>query len=110
MSYVEVRRGEIWLTRLDPTEGREIRKTRPCLVVTPDSMNRSLGTVAVMPMTTGNRAAPFRLAIEFRTIPGLLLGDHLRNVSKTRLIKRVGVIDDETLRRALELLRDIFEE
>lgn len=89
MSIIPPRRGDIWLTRLDPTEGREIRKTRPCLIVTPDDMNGFLGTVAVVPMTTGSRLSPFRLSTEFRGIPGLLLGDQLRSVSKSRLLKRL---------------------
>lgn len=110
MTIGQPKRGEIWLTRLDPTEGREIRKTRPCLIVTPDVMNHSLGTVGVMPMTTGNRPAPFRVGTAFRGIPGLLLGDHIRSVSKSRLVKRLGAADQETLARALAMLRDMFEE
>jgi mRNA interferase MazF len=96
--------------RLDPTEGREIRKTRPCLVVTPDAMNDYLGTIIVLPMTTGNRAAPFRVSAYFRAVSGLLLGDHLRSVAKSRLVKRIGAIDETTLRRALEMLRDMFKD
>jgi mRNA interferase MazF len=96
--------------RLDPTEGAEIRKTRPCLIVTPDAMNDHLGTIIVLPMTTGNRAAPFRVSTHFRAVPGLLLGDHLRSVSKARLVKRIGAIDESTLRRALEMLRDMFKD
>jgi len=103
-------RGDIWLTRLDPAEGREIRKTRPCLVVTPDAMNASVGTVSVMPLTSGSRAAAFRVAVEYRGIPGLLLGDHVRSVAKSRLVKRIGRIDDATLSRALKMLREMFEE
>lgn len=110
MTVAVPQRGDIWLTRLDPVEGHEIRKTRPCLVVTPNSMNVRLGTVAVMPMTTGNRLAPFRVATEYRGIPGLLLGDHVRSVSKSRLLKRLGRIDDDTLSRALAMLREMFED
>jgi mRNA interferase MazF len=104
------KRGDIWLIRLDPTEGREIRKTRPCLVVTPDDMNGRLGTILVMPMTTGSRPTPFRVKTEFRGIPGLLLGDHVRSVSKSRLLKRIGAIDDDTLSRMLAMLREMFED
>jgi mRNA-degrading endonuclease toxin of MazEF toxin-antitoxin module len=62
------------------------------------------------PFATGNRAAPFRVSAHFRGVPGLLLGDHLRSVSKSRLAKRIGAIDESTLRRALEMLRDMFKD
>jgi mRNA interferase MazF len=104
------KRGEIWLTRLDPTEGREIRKTRPCLVVTPDAMNDHLGTVVVMPMTSGNQPARFRAVTDFRGVAGLLLGDQICSVSKSRLLKRVGTVEEKTLLRALTILREMFEE
>jgi mRNA interferase MazF len=110
VTIIQPRRGEIWLTRLDPTEGREIRKTRPCLIVTPDVMNARLGTVVVMPMTSGNQPARFRVNTDYRGIPGLLLADHLRSVTKSRLLKRLGVIDDDTLSRALAVLREMFED
>ncbi|HKX77059.1 MAG TPA: type II toxin-antitoxin system PemK/MazF family toxin [Novosphingobium sp.] len=104
------KRGEIWLTRLDPTEGNELRKTRPCLVVTPDTMNRILGTVTVMPITSGSRPMPFRISTDFRGIPGLLLGDQIRSVAKSRLLKRLDLADEKTLADALAVLRDMFEE
>lgn len=110
MTAVLPKRGEIWLTRLDPTEGREIRKTRPCLVVTPDGMNAYLGTIGVMPMTSGSQPARFRSPVEFRGVPGLLLGDQIRSVSKTRLLKLLGRIDDAALVAALAVLREMFEE
>jgi mRNA interferase MazF len=105
-----IARGDVWLTRLDPTEGNEIRKTRPCAIVSPDSMNAHLGTVIVMPLTSGSRLTRFRTATEFRKVPGLLLGDQIRAVSKSRLLKHVGCLDDEALRRALRVLRDMFED
>jgi mRNA interferase MazF len=110
VSIAYPKRGEIWLARLDPTDGREVRKTRPCLVITPDAMNGRLGTVALMPMTSGSQPARFRVHTEFRGIPGLLLGDQVRSVSKSRLLKRLGAIDQDTLLRALKMLRDMFEE
>jgi len=103
-------RGDIWLTRLDPTIGNEIQKTRPCLVVSPDTMNQFLGTAIVMPMTTGNRAEPFRLESSFRNLPGLLLGDRIRSVSRRRLIKLLGRVDDQTITSVLAVLREMFEE
>lgn len=103
-------RGEVWLTRLDPTEGSEIRKTRPCAIVSPDAMNAHLSTVIIMPLTSGSRLTRFRTSTDFRRVSGLLLGDQIRVVSKSRLLKHVGSVDGETLHRALKVLRDMFEE
>lgn len=101
--------GEVWLTRLDPTVGNEIQKTRPCLVVSPDTMNRHLGTVIVMPMTSGGRTARFRSPVVFSGRSGFLLGDQIRSVSRYRLLKCLGEVDEATLTRALTVLRDMFE-
>ena len=107
---IEVRRGEIWLTRLDPTVGNEIQKTRPCLVVSPDLMNQHLGTIIVMPMTSGSRPEPFRLASDFGNVAGLLLGDQVRSISKRRLVRLLGNAGPASLSGSLSVLRDMFEE
>jgi mRNA interferase MazF len=103
-------RGEVWLMELDPTVGREIQKTRPCLVVSPDSMNRHLETVTVMPMTSKSRPAPFRVPVRFRETDGFLLAEQLRTTDRHRLRRRVGTIDKPTLVAALRILREMFEE
>jgi mRNA interferase MazF len=103
-------RGDVWLTRLDPTEGNEIRKTRPCAVISPDAMNSHLGTVIVMPLTSGSRQTRFRVPTAFRGVDGLLLGDQIRCVSKSRLLKQVGSLDEDSLDKALAVLREMFEE
>jgi mRNA interferase MazF len=103
-------RGEVWLTRLDPTEGNEIRKTRPCAILSPTGMNGHLGTVIIMPLTSGSHITRFRVPTQFRDVPGLLLGDQIRCVSKQRLLKRVGMLDEATLKDALAVLREMFEE
>jgi mRNA interferase MazF len=105
-----VLRGEIWLSRLDPTVGTEIRKTRPCLVVSPDLMNRHLRSITVMPLTSGSRWEPFRLPTHLGGREGFLLGDQLRTLSKLRLVKKVGEADAATLAAALAILREMFEE
>ncbi len=110
MKYPEARRGEVWLTRLDPTIGNEIRKTRPCLIVSPDGMNAHLGTVIVMPLTSGGSPARFRAASRFSDKEGLLLGDQLRSVSRQRLLRMLERIDDQTLNAALAILREMFED
>lgn len=103
-----VKRGEVWLTTLDPTRGSEIQKTRPCLVVSPDQLNASLPIVSVVPMTSGSRPAPFRVETEFAGTPGLLLPEQLRCVDRRRLIRRLGTIDAATLAAALATLRKFF--
>lgn len=105
-----VKRGEIWLATLDPTVGGEIRKTRPCLIVSPDDMNAHLRTFIVAPMTTGNRPAPFRVPIRFQRKQGLVLGDQLRTLDKSRLVRRMGRTDAATMTAVLGVLGEMFGE
>lgn len=101
-------RFEIYLVRLDPTEGREIRKTRPCLVISPDEMNRHIETVIVAPMTTRGRPYPTRVPVRFKRRTGQVVLDQIRTVDKARLVRRLGRIDDETAERVLALLAEMF--
>jgi len=102
-----VKRGEIWLINLDPTVGSEIKKTRPCIIVSPSEMHDYLRTVIVAPMTTGSRPAPFRTPITFGGKRGLVLLDQIRALDKARLIKRLGIAE-KPLRAALFALGEIF--
>jgi mRNA interferase MazF len=95
---------------LDPTQGREIRKTRPCVVVSPDEMNRRLSTFVVAPMTTGGHAYPFRVACRFRKRDGFVVLDQLRTIDRSRLVRRVGRLTAPTLSKALGVLREMFAE
>lgn len=104
-----VKRGEVWLVALDPTVGSEIQKTRPCVIVSPDEMNASLRTALIVPMTTGSRPAPFRVAVRFRRKDVLILPDQMRVIDLSRLITRLGRIDTAKLRALLEFLGQIFE-
>lgn len=104
------RRGDIWIIDLEPVVGREIRKVRPCLVVSPDSMNRHLRTCTVMPLASGSREAPFRIPVRFRNKDGLLLAEQLRTADLARMKSKVGEIDEASLKAALGVLRDMFEE
>lgn len=101
-------RFDVYLIRLDPTRGREIRKTRPCVVVSPDEMNRHIGTVIVAPMTTKGRPYPTRVGVRFRRRAGQIVLDQIRTVDKSRLVKRLGRIDDATARNVLALLGEMF--
>lgn len=100
--------GEIWLAQLDPTVGNEIRKTRPCVVVSPSEMNTHLRTVIVAPMTTGSRPAGFRIALSFQGKQGLLLLDQIRALDRMRLIKRLGALRPQTLALSLQTLQAMF--
>lgn len=103
-----VTRGEIWLCALDSTVGREIKKTRPCLIVSPDEMNRGLSTLIVAPLTSGSRLTRFRIPVRFRDGDGLILPDQMRTIDRARLVKNVGRVDAETLRATMEVLNEMF--
>ena len=103
-------RGEIWLVNLDPTVGSEIRKTRPCVVVSPAEMHDHLRTVIVAPMTTGSHVAPFRIGVSHAGKKGLILLDRMRAVDKVRLAKRLGEVSARTLSSVLSTLQEAFAE
>lgn len=103
-----VTRGEIWLVNLDPTVGSEIRKTRPCVVVSPPEMHNHLRTVIVAPMTTGSRPAPFRVAVSHGGKRGLILLDQMRAVDKARLVRKLGTVSAKTLATTLNTLQEAF--
>ncbi len=100
--------GEIWLAQLDPTVASEIRKTRPCVVISPDEMNAHLRTVIVAPMTTGSMPAHFRIPVTFRSKQGLIVLDQLRTLDRARLVKRLGALRPPTLMATLRTLQDMF--
>ena len=101
-------RGDVYLIELDPTRGSEIRKTRPCLVVSPDELNQHLRTVIVAPMTTGGHAYPWRVRCRFRERAGFVAIDQLRTVDSTRLVKRLGRVSPGTLTAVLAILQEMF--
>lgn len=105
-----VKRGEVWLTALDPSVGSEIQKTRPCVIVSPPEMHDHLRTVLAAPMTTGSRAAAFRVSVKFPGRDGLILLDQVRALDKNRFVRRLGTIPPATLRATLGVLRDVFAE
>ncbi len=103
-----VSRFDVYLIRLDPTQGREIRKTRPCLIISPDEMNHHIDTVIIAPMTTKGRPYPTRVPVRFKGKSGQIVLDQIRTVDKSRLIKRMGKIDELTRRQVLTLLAELF--
>ena len=101
-------RGDVYLVQLDPTRGSEIRKTRPCLVVSPDELNDHLRTVIVAPMTTGGQAYPWRVQCRFQGRIGCVATDQLRTVDSERLSRRLGRLAPNSLAAVLSILEEMF--
>jgi mRNA interferase MazF len=105
---VGVSRFDVFLVNLDPTLGSEIRKSRPCVVVSPDEMNRHVRTVVVAPLTTSGRSYPSRVPTRFAGKHGQVVIDQLRSVDKARLARRLGTLDAREAASVLEVLREFF--
>jgi len=103
-----VKRFEVYLVSLDPTMGSEIRKTRPCLVISPDEMNRYIATVIVAPMTTKGKDYPTRVTCSFKGKRGQVVLDQIRTVDKSRLVQKLGVISQEAQSNVLSIIAEIF--
>ena len=104
------KRFEVYLVNLDPTIGREIKKTRPCLIISPDEMNQHIATVIIAPMTTQGRSYPTRIPCEFQGKAGQIVLDQIRTVDRARLVKKLGQIDSATQKAVLLLLAEMFAE
>ena len=102
-------RGEVFLVELDPTRGSEIRKTRPCVVLSPDELNHHLRTSIVAPMSTGGHAYPFRIPCRFAGKSGHVILDQLRTVDHERFRKKLGALAPTTVEAALGVLAEMFE-
>ncbi len=103
-----IARGDVYLVRLDPTLGSEIRKTRPCLVVSPDELNHHLRTAIVAPMTTAGQAYPWRIPCRFQNRSGFVVLDQLRTVDRERLVQRLGRLSQHTMAATLQALQEMF--
>lgn len=101
-------RGDIYLVNLNPTQGRELRKTRPCVVVSPDELNAHLSTFIVAPLTTGSDPYPFRVPCRFGGKAGHVVLDQVRTVDRQRLVRRVGRVGPGTLSSVLTVLQEMF--
>ena len=108
VSQEPVHSGEVYLVALNPTRGQEIRKTRPCVVVSPDELNGHLGTFIVAPLTSGSFDYVFRVPCRFEGRSGHVVPDQLRTVDRERLVKRLGSLEAETLARVLDVLQQMF--
>lgn len=103
-------RFDVYLVGLDPTVGSEIKKTRPCLVISPDEMNRHIATVIVAPLTTQRQSYPTRVACHFQGKAGQIVLDQLRTVDRARLLKRLGRISLPAQKAVLSVLAEMFAE
>ena len=108
VTKTDVKRGHVYLVSLDPTAGREIKKTRPCVVVSPDELNAHMGTYIVAPLTTGSRAYPFRIACRFQSKAGHVVLDQIRAVDRARLVARLGHLSPQALEKSLQVLTEMF--
>lgn len=102
------RRGQVFLVDLEPARGGEIRKARPCVVVSPDELNTHLGTFIVAPLTTGAHARPCRVACRFRGKSGHVVLDQVRTVDRARLVRMLGRLSARTLAACLAVLQEMF--
>mgnify|MGYP001614466118 CR=1 FL=1 len=103
-----VRRGDVFLVNLDPTLGDEIRKTRPCVLLSPDELNAHMRTFIVAPLTTGIHPYPFRVPCRFKGRAGCIVLDQIRTVDRQRLVRRIGKIPPPILRAALACMQEMF--
>ena len=108
VAVAEVKRGDVYLVDLSPTRGREIRKTRPCIVVSPDELNAHLQTYIVAPLTTGGHRYPFRVPCRFGGKAGHVILDQIRTVDRERLVRRRGKLTATTLQKVLGVLQQMF--
>jgi mRNA interferase MazF len=103
-----MKRFDVFLVALDPTLGREIKKTRPCLIISPDEMNAHIGTVIIAPMTSKGRNYPTRVDCTFQRVAGQIVLDQIRTVDKTRLVRKLGLISESAQKHTLEKLSELF--
>lgn len=105
-----INRFDVFLVNLDPTIGHEIKKTRPCLVISPNEMNHNISTIIVAPMTTKGRKYPTRISCSFQGKNGKIILDQIRTIDKERLVKKLGVISKNTQAKTLGVLQELFAE
>lgn len=105
-----VKRFDVFLVNLDPTVGSEIQKTRPCVVISPDEMNRYIATVIIAPMTTKGKQYPTRIVCQFQGKNGQIVLDQIRTVDKNRLVKKLGQISQDEQKMLLATLAEMFAE
>ena len=102
-------RFEVWLVNLDPTQGSEINKARPCVIISPDELNRYLRTVTIAALTSVERAYPSRVDCEFQGKAGQVALDHIRSIDKSQLVRRLGTLEADTTQAICNRLLELFQ-
>jgi len=105
---MDIKRFDVFLLNLDPTLGHEIKKTRPCLIISPDEMNRYISTVIMAPMTTKGRDYPTRIECNFEGKTGQIVLDQIRTIDKSRLVKKLGKISKKVQIEVIKVLQEMF--
>jgi mRNA interferase MazF len=105
---VSINRGDVVLVNLDPTIGKEIQKTRSCLVVSPDELNEYLRTFIVAPMTAGEHSYPFRVGCRFQGKNGYVVADQIRTIDRERVVRTLGKLSEQTVTSVLGVLQEMF--
>jgi mRNA interferase MazF len=105
---VVVKRFDVYLVNLDPTMGSEIQKTRPCLIISPDEMNRHIRTVIIAPMTTAGKDYPTRVSCRFKGKKGEIVLDQIRTIDKSRLVNKLGSIEPQIQAEVISVLQKLF--
>ena len=103
-----VKRFEVYLVNLDPTIGKEIKKTRPCVIISPDEMNKYINTVIIAPLTSVKRGYPSRVECKFKGKSGEIILEQLRSVDKSRLVKKLGFLNEDLQNQIISKLQEIF--
>jgi mRNA interferase MazF len=99
---------EVYIINLDPTVGSEIKKSRPCIIISPDEMNKFIATVIIAPMTTKSRSYPTRVDLTFQGKKGFIVLDQIRTVDKSRLIKKLGSTDIKTIHKIKKTIQEML--
>jgi len=105
---MEIKQYDVYLINLDPTIGFEIQKTRPCLVISPDEMNRNIQTIIIAPMTTKSHGYPTRVKITFKRKIGWIVLDQIRTVDSKRLVRRLGRVTDDTITKVKTVIKEML--
>jgi mRNA interferase MazF len=105
---VDASRFDIALVQLDPTRGSEIRKTRPCVIISPDDLNRALRTVIIAPMTTRGHVYPWRVPVFLNDRAGFIALDQIRTIDAVTILKVIGALDEPTSEKMLQVLAEMF--
>jgi len=105
---MEIKQYDVYLINLDPTIGFEIQKTRPCLVISPDEMNRNIQTIIIAPMTTKSHGYPTRVKITFKRKIGWIALDQIRTVDSKKLVRRLGRVTDDTITKVKTVIKEML--